>query len=245
MILWFADRFGMPGKFYHIWARAVTEQKLDPRRFRIVSLHRVLRGQLLQKHGTRKAPTWIPERADEIIAAINSQIQTLKPKAVILAAPEALAYLGMSQDSATLHTLRGSVYWRHGIPFLVTLPISAWNAMVTQKDIGAANYGFESSEAFASVSSAGNAAQRSSQSETQIDGDGADDESIDDSVGEASLAVEEGDGGDDESGDHFFYEPVLSPVGRFTITADLGKLSRILQRGRHSSGLMSPIQLRW
>lgn len=50
---------------------------------------------------------------------------------------------------------------------------------------------------------------------------------------------------DDEEVDRFFYEPVLSPVGRYVITADLMKLRRVLRDGKLSSGPAEPLILKW
>ncbi|KAK0039436.1 hypothetical protein Bpfe_031113 [Biomphalaria pfeifferi] len=139
----------MPGQYRRTWIRALAQADHRPLEFEVVSLHQMIPGQLLMKLGSRKAPTWVPDMGERITSTINRLIQQHKPQAVVLAAPESLACLGLAPEHATLHNLRGSVYWRMGIPHLVTLPISAWNTMVTQKDIGAANYGFESQESLA------------------------------------------------------------------------------------------------
>lgn len=394
MILWFIDRFGLPGHYHRIWARLLRDNHVPPSEVRVISLHAVLKRTLLQKHGTRKAPTWVPDETRAIIQAIDYHIEMLKPRAVVLASPESLACLGLHPDFATLQSLRGSVYWRSDLPHLVMLPMSAWNSLVSQKEIGAANYGFESQDAFTagqqgaihqthgSASSnavasgspivgcadsgdragmgqrggtseanrgngsvpragrnevdslvghhvspndadTGRAGSRrssllprgadSSQSEgadelgnvqpvrtgtdlelpsqiggladrqqldstgeagagEQSDRDGTD-ESEDPGTGpedrradglayrDRSLrAGEDGHGESDnedeaesvdddepEPGDvdQFFYEPVLSPVGRFVLTADTQKLSRILRDGKNAAGPSRPIELNW
>lgn len=395
MILWFVDRFGMPGEYQRIWFRVMTEAGLKPARVKLLSLHKLMGRQLLIKYGTRKAPTWIPEIGDLITAKINEIVEQTKPEAVVFAAPEALAFLGINPEVATLHTLRGSVYWRGKIPYLVTLPISAWKSMVNQKDIGAANYGFDSQQALEAEGeqralrqkgndgrhnhhhdssrtaggshgrdgeTAGTAGESSfgaagayvrkrfgdnshrrvpsnaegpersalqagaDSGSTQVDDlarlrhDGSNDHrqsdlhrpdpdsedgvggdvledaalrdvdrgerfaSGDDGLqrsGEADTDYGEADSVgndrlDEESGeseasdgradsdslrddagpvevidredfdiDRFFYEPVLSPVGRFVITADVKKLARILLDGKGSTGLSEPIELNW
>jgi hypothetical protein len=45
--------------------------------------------------------------------------------------------------------------------------------------------------------------------------------------------------------DQFFYEPVLSPVGRFVLTADTQKLFRLLRDGKNASGPSRPIEVNW
>ncbi len=161
-ILWLSDRFGMPGQYRRMWVRALAQANLRPMEFEVVSLHQMIQGQLLMRLGSRKAPTWVPDMGERITTTVNRLIQQHKPQAVVLAAPEALACLGLAPEHSTLHNLRGSVYWRMGIPHLVTLPISAWNTMVTQKDIGAANYGFESAEKLSEARQAGEVPQQAS-----------------------------------------------------------------------------------
>ena len=149
MILWFVDRFGLPGQYHRIWVRLLRDNYIPIQEVQVVSLHKVMAPkQLLVKHGTRKAPTWNPDLGPEITARIDAIIAKLKPRAVVLTAPESLACIGVAPEHATLHNLRGSVYWRSGVPHLVMLPISAWHSLVSQKEIGAANYGFESQDAF-------------------------------------------------------------------------------------------------
>lgn len=343
MILWVADRFGMPGHFHRIWLRLLLTTGHQPPEFRIHKLSDALKRTLLTKLGSRKAPTWIPDEAPHIIAQIDRWCDQYKPRAVVLSSPESLAYLAMAPEHATLHNLRGSVYWRRGIPFIVSLPISAWATLVSQKDVGAANYGFDSAEAFGAARSENgevyeDSDQRISRGLTQrdndIDGRGladsnqhaadegrpgnvniesnpsrspsgagkqygrtlppawtridirsSDDEveraesaiaaeqldqadlssddddgedleldgSSDDSVDSSGNERDPGDSGGDLSPvtdgeddvDRFFYEPVLSPVGRFALTADMMKLARVLEFGRRSDGPEKPIVLRY
>jgi hypothetical protein len=71
----------------------------------------------------------------------------------------------------------------------------------------------------------------------------SDAESIDsDEDGEDETPDDEPSDGDV---DQFFYEPVLSPVGRFVLTADTQKLFRILRDGKNAGGPSVPIQIHW
>lgn len=64
---------------------------------------------------------------------------------------------------------------------------------------------------------------------------------------ETELYDGDSTGSEDEDDDPVFfrYEPILSPVGRFAITADLGKLNRLLKWGRAAPGLKQPFHLEW
>lgn len=341
MIIWFVDRFGLPGSYQRIWVRMLAEQGVNAKDVRVLSLHKMANRQLLTKYGARKAPTWIPDEGPRILQQIDHIVEKAKPQAVVLAAPEALACLGLHPEFATLHNLRGSVYWRNGVPHLVMLPISAWNSLVSQKEIGAANYGYESQDTFiaAQASSGGDSSDRehsgagspngavdlhkgkrgpsgdadprevhaqlqaqshgansgrdnrddgASQAdrpghegsstggdrrvghdsgtdldmgEEGVDGtdvsddlDRSDEDSVGDSNGDgrnvdAEEADENADSVDDsddgENMDKFFYEPVLSPVGRFVLIADTQKLKRLLTSGKKANGPTRPPTIKW
>jgi len=391
MIAWFVDRFGLPGQYHRTWVRLMRDNYIPLNEVRVLSLHKIMNRQLLTKYMTRKAPTWIPEEELNITQVIDNVIRELKPRAVVLTAPESLACLGLAPEHATLHNLRGSVYWRSGVPHLVMLPMSAWFSMVSQKEIGAANYGFESQDAFAagrqgqipptgegaadirnesgtggetsSTPRGGNVVARGGQSTTaklapasadsagsirsqgmgeirrgsyesaptadslarsrnrifgkpdggnrshgvaegsgesrfsgaihdghlqgesgwgdgdsaSLDdedrsaggirgdseddprslGEGGADDDLDSGESDSDDGVSATDGGSDNDGssdspdredgevDQFFYEPVLSPVGRFVLTADTQKLFRILRDGKNAAGPARPVEVNW
>lgn len=69
----------------------------------------------------------------------------------------------------------------------------------------------------------------------------------DDSGGDEEDELTEDGEGEPEPGDvdQFFYEPVLSPVGRFVLTADTLKLFRIVRDGKNAAGPAKPIELHW
>jgi hypothetical protein len=384
MILWLIDRFGLPGHYHRVWVRLLRDNYVPTNEVRVVSLHNVMKRQLLTKIGNRKAPTWIPDEGPAITRVIDGLIAQLKPRVVVCTSPESLACLGLDPEHATLHNLRGSVYWRSGVPHLVMLPMSAWFSLVSQKEIGAANYGFESQEALTAARSGDGQISESSGDRVQSpatgtgvhgspsgmsgdtgvrrlasgdknvqsvprdsgrsvglrpimdhlcadlhrhgsgddvmgegsgadservprgqlpgangwpSGDGSDDPQQFDDVGfdvpdrapgsssEADPAgpsdaegggvddgmdgvSDDGDGSDDgvlsaaededsveteidpsdpDAGDvdQFFYEPVLSPVGRFVLTADTQKLFRLLRDGKNAAGPSRPIEVNW
>ena len=147
-VIWFEDRFSIKGQYLSVWLHTLKKAGIEPIRVARVNLHRSMHGQLLTKYGTRKAPTWRPERDAEILAnmerIVNQHRDTVK--AVVLASPESLVATGLDPYYATLGKLRGAVYEVAGVPAIVTLPMSAWFTQVSQKDIAVANYGLESEE---------------------------------------------------------------------------------------------------
>jgi hypothetical protein len=72
-----------------------------------------------------------------------------------------------------------------------------------------------------------------------------DDPEDDDGNDEDGVSSDDSPGTDDGDVDQFFYEPVLSPVGRFVLTADTQKLFRILRDGKNAGGPSRPIEVNW
>lgn len=239
MILWYVDRFGMPGQFRAIWATMLKRAGLPPIDVRLLSLHRDLGGTLLMRHGNRIAPTWIPERGMEIRQHIRQQVTELAPKCIVLAAPEALAVTPALPEYATLQQLRGSVYDVAGVPAIVMLPMSAWVTKVSTTALQAANYGesdeakwMESLDREAESSAPGNSGvadsadaasdslpmlAREPMAGSPIDDDSEDDDDFGSGTENTSH----------EESDNFWYEPVMVPVGKFMLQADAHKLSRL------------------
>lgn len=207
-ILWFVDRLGITGGNMPIWLGLVTGAGLRTTQIQIVSLHKHIGGQLLTRYATRKAPTWMPEKAEIISAAIHGLIEKHKPTACVLSSPESLAVLNMSPEYATLLKLRGAVYDLHGIPGLVMLPISVWHTQLTQKDIANANFGAESQREFDAFFDA-KLVQGGDEDEGDTESDEADDDQTED--------------------DKFFYVPQLVPVGQMFLRFDIAKLARIVK----------------
>jgi hypothetical protein len=145
-VIWFEDRFSIKGQYLSVWLHTLKKSGVEPIRVARVNLHHTIHGQLLTKYKTRKAPTWRPERADEILKVMRATIDKYREtlKAVVLASPESLVATGLDPEFATLGKLRGSVYEFAGVPAIVTLPMSAWFTQVSQKDIAVANFGLES-----------------------------------------------------------------------------------------------------
>lgn len=163
-VIWFADRLGNVGNIASLWLRELNAAGVKPTKVHTVSLHRVLKGQLLTRYANRQAPTWIPERASAIKLAMLEEIRKAGPdlKAIVLCSPESLAILDLPADTATLGKLRGSVYSIEGIPALVCLPMSAWLSKVSLKEVQNANFGAMSREGLERLY------------ETESDGDTAD-----------------------------------------------------------------------
>ena len=264
-VIWFVDRFGINGSYKPVWLRMIHnanlrtesgEESLRPTEISVVSLHDHISGQLLTRYASRSAPTWRPDREEDIKAKMELIIRKAGPslKAVVLASPESLAILNLHPEHATLSKLRGSVYELFGLPALVTLPMSAWFTKVSQRDMAVANYGLESADSM----------ERSANAKTTVGLDSQRTESIkrlglasrsaadleqQERLGTASFlpdpasdgfaVMDSGEGGEDadsetdsddedEGEDNFYYVPVMTPVGKFLLTADAGKLARIV-----------------
>lgn len=191
-ILWFVDRFGIKGNYAATWLRAVSKAGIRPASIKLVNLHGELRGQLLTRHGTRKAPTWRPEREAEIRLCINNHIQRHRStlKAVVLSSPESLVITGVLPEYATLAKLRGGVYDVAGLPALVILPMSAWFTQISQRDIALANYGANNAEQLETLYDKSNAMGAGNDRSDVADDDGTSDS--DDGCDDGADADEHG-----------------------------------------------------
>ena len=220
-ILWFVDRFGIPGAYKRIFVRLLGNAGLSLLDVTTVNLHAIMSGTLLEKIGNRKAPTWVPSRELEIVGKIGQLCAVYQPKVVVISAPKALCLLNLKPEMATLINMRGGVYFiNHPIPgpvgerliawtgkVLVTLPISAWHTHMR------------------SVSLAGG---------REIDmimaaGEEGEDDSANSEVIEDYDSPESDTDDDTESDvDKFRHEPMIVPVGRMMLRFDYMKLGRLV-----------------
>lgn len=205
-ILWFTDRFGIHGAYRAVWTRLLAGAGISVTRVRVISLHEQLKGTLLASLGNRKAPTWREDREHEIREQMQKDIQLYQPSVVVLSSPESLCVTDLRPEHATLHNLRGSLYSVFGVPALVILPMSAWTTQVSIKSTGEANYGESDEESFEQL------VERQQEFPLVLD---------------EESEQEADDFDSDLDTDTFYYEPVIVPVGKFMLKADVAKLFRI------------------
>jgi len=145
-IVLFEDRLGISSGYETIWHSLLNSNGLAGQEVIRRSTHRTFgkRMQLLITKGNRKSPGFNPDHG--VQAALNewvkTQLRQLRPDGCICMDPAILFMMNPDWDQATLDNLRGGVYRILDIPFIVSLPISAWHTQKKEKDIARMNEGF-------------------------------------------------------------------------------------------------------
>lgn len=221
-ILWFVDRFGIPGAYKRIFIRLLGNAGLSPLDVVTSNLHTVLSGTLLEKYKNRKAATWVPNREKEIVGAMMQLAAIHQPKIIVISAPEALCILSLKPEVATLMNTRGGVYqvthkvtgedgkrrvtWEGKI--MVTLPISAWHTHMRSVSMAGGR------EVDMIMAMGG-------------DADSQDIEVIED-IDDSLETPDPEDSDDPDDVDNFKHEPMVVPVGRVMLRFDYMKLGRLV-----------------
>lgn len=80
----------------------------------------------LRKKANEKLWRFDPEKYDEIKAAFDQRINTIKPTVIVVSCPAVIAVLADGDiRAATIEKMRGGVYYYRDIPCIVTYPITA------------------------------------------------------------------------------------------------------------------------
>lgn len=104
--------------------------------------------KLLIQKGNRKSPGFNPDEVvqDLLRSWLTQQVKIHKADFILCMDVAMLGVVESSWQIATIDALRGGTYKFAGIPFLVTLPITAIHSQKKLKDIRAMNEGAESVE---------------------------------------------------------------------------------------------------
>lgn len=147
MILVLEDKLGItPGYLGH-WETIVGAAGFNTSHFRRISIWRspVARHyRLLMKVGNRKSPGFVRESVPAQYRWLESMCQQFGATGILCMDVAMLGVVEQDWSIATIDLLRGGVYRFKGLPFVVTVPISAINTQKKVKDIRALNDGAES-----------------------------------------------------------------------------------------------------
>jgi hypothetical protein len=105
---------------------------------------RMSKEALLTRKGNRKAPGHNPDLLDLVREWVRYTVKRTEARMILCMDPAALGLVEPSWDISTTDNLRGGLYVFDGLPFLVTMPISAIHSKKNPKDIRALNDGAES-----------------------------------------------------------------------------------------------------
>lgn len=207
-ILVFPDAVGISEGYRGIWLRLLSNHGVNEKTatIRIRSSYSFIGNKShLEWHKKRKQPGFSTDfRIQQKLRAwVASCIEQERPNLVVIFDPALLFLVNDNWDQATLDKLRGSVYIVHNIPWIVTLPMTAFHTRAKPKDIAALNQGFTEKGEFNDYMN----------------------EEDDDDIDSADT--------DDEKAKLEWHEPVVIPYGKIMLHFDWAKISRIMEKLRN------------
>lgn len=146
-LLVFEDAVGISDGYKGIWKSLLERSGLGEGSVRVVirSAYRTFpKNKLLEWRKTRKSPGFNSSvgMQNQIRAWVRDAIAYHNADGVLCMDPSLLFLLNPDWNQCTLDRLRGGVYITMGIPWVVSLPVSAWHNKAKAKDIAKLNEGF-------------------------------------------------------------------------------------------------------
>lgn len=132
-ILYLCDKFGVSQGYEPAFTKLVQKSGIPRRNIIIASIHNLIDKPLV-KRGNEKTLRFNPDRKSEITAAIDVRVKAVKPALIVCSDPVSLG-LFTQWDSrvSTLDKTRGGVYSYHGIPVIITIPVTAIHRNVDER----------------------------------------------------------------------------------------------------------------
>lgn len=214
-LLVFEDSVGVTAGYKGIWMDLLNKVGLQDSvvmvKVRSSYLH-FRKKEHLEFKKTRKQPGFntnpnVQRRVEEWVATCIAQH---KPDIIACFDPALLFLLNPVWNQATLDTLRGGLYIRFGIPWIVTLPLTAYHSKMKPKDIAKLNQGFTEKGDFQEYLES-------------MHGDDEDSEEDDDVKGPGEYE-------DDDKSTMEWHEPIIIPYGRIVLEWDFQKVARVMGR---------------
>lgn len=132
-ILYLSDRYGISSGYEPVFAKLLGRLGIPRQRVIVANIYGLVETALVKK-GTEKTWRFNPDRKDEIRAAVDQRIMATKPVLIVCADPAALGlFVNFDSRVATLDKCRGGRYNYHGIPVVVTYPITVIHTHIDEK----------------------------------------------------------------------------------------------------------------
>ncbi len=130
-------------------------------------------------------------------------------------------------EIASLEKLRGGCYVLFGIPWVVTLPMTAYHKSARSKDVAKLNEGFTEKGDFEDFM---NDEMESDDDDEDSTSDSDDDSDSSDSDGDTSSSQESAARDKADNYRPQWFDPVIVPMGRVTLEFDFAKAGTLLNR---------------
>lgn len=160
----------------------------------------------------------------KIKAWVQEVIRQHRASCVICMDAAMLFMMTDDQEIASLEKLRGGVYVLFGIPWVVSLPLTAYHKSAKAKDVAKLNEGFTEKGDFEDFM---NDEMESDSDDDDEDSDDGDDSSPDSGDGESAESAAR------DKADNYrpqWFDPVIVPMGRVTLEFDFTKAGILLNR---------------
>lgn len=224
-VLVFEDKSGISEGYLGIWQNLLYKAGLGKDNAvveRRSLYHSFNTHDVLEWRKPRKQPGFNTRESNQraIRLWLSDVISTHKPDLVICMDPALLFLCNPEWEQATIDKLRGGVYVLAGIPWVISMPVTAYYSKAKPKDIAKLNDGFLDKGEFEDFQREGVTIDAESDSEDEIDPNEAKmiyDRDSDDDRHIARLMSQ-------------WHEPIVVPYGRIVLSFDLSKAGRILRR---------------
>lgn len=218
-LLVFMDAVGVTEGYKPIWHRLLNLVGITDVNTQVTlrsSYHHFSGKQHLEWKKTRKQPGF---NTDEMMQRrvtnwVVSVIEQHEPDLIVCFDPALLFLLNPDWGQATLDRLRGGLYIAMNVPWVVTLPLTAYHTKAKSTDIAKLNQGFVEKGDF-------NDFQKELEYNT-IDSDDGDDEDDQDQETESDRR--------NEDSRMEWHEPIIIPFGKTVLRYDFEKVQRLLTR---------------
>jgi hypothetical protein len=160
-------------------------------------------------------------------AWISEAIRQHRASAVICMDPSMLFMMTDDLEIASLEKLRGGVYVLFGIPWIVSLPLTAYHKSAKAKDVAKLNEGFTEKGDFEDFM---NDEMGSDDDDEDSETDSDDNGDTGDSDSDSTFSSESAARDKEENYRPQWFDPVIVPMGRVTLEFDFAKAGILLNR---------------
>lgn len=217
-LLVFMDAIGITEGYKPIWHRLLNTVGINEQNTQVTlrsSYHHFSGKQHLEWKKTRKQPGFNTSEIMQrrVSSWVDSVIAQHEPDLIVCFDPALLFLLNPDWGQATLDKLRGGLYIEKGIPWVVTLPMTAYHTKAKSTDIAKLNQGFVEKSEF-------NDFQKELDYSTLNSSE--DDEESEDQETESDRR--------NEDSRMEWHEPIIIPFGKTVLRYDFQKVQRLLSR---------------
>lgn len=132
-ILYLTDKYGVSEGYEPAFTKMVQRAGIPRSRIILANIYNLIDKPLV-KYRNEKTPRFNPDRKDEILRSVDQRVRAIKPSLIVCSDPVSLGiFTEWDIRLSTLDKCRGGVYSYHGIPVVVTLPVTAIHRNIDER----------------------------------------------------------------------------------------------------------------